>query len=66
MSAAAPLRSLSVRGLSYRYPGTERGIAEIDLDLNRGDFIVVTDRDQLDELANAAFLRERQELVPAR
>jgi ATP-binding cassette subfamily B protein len=41
-AAAARLRSLSVRGLSYRYPGTERGIAEIDLDLNRGDFIVVT------------------------
>jgi len=39
---AEPLRSLSVRGLSYRYPGTERGIVDIDLDLNRGDFVVVT------------------------
>jgi ABC-type multidrug transport system fused ATPase/permease subunit len=39
---AEPLRTLSVRGLSYRYPGTERGIADIDLDLNRGDFVVVT------------------------
>ncbi|HEY1751758.1 MAG TPA: ABC transporter transmembrane domain-containing protein, partial [Caulobacteraceae bacterium] len=40
--AAELLRSFSVRGLSYRYPGTERGIADVDLDLARGDFVVVT------------------------
>jgi len=40
--AAAPLRTLSARGLSYRFPGAERGIADIDLDLRRGDFTVVT------------------------
>ncbi len=39
---AEPLRSFSVRGLSYRYPGTERGIADVDLDMGRGDFVVIT------------------------
>lgn len=41
-AAAGPLQTLSVRGLSYRHPGTDRGIADVDLDLARGDFVVVT------------------------
>ncbi len=39
---AGPLQALGVRGLSYRYPGTDRGIADVDLDVRRGDFVVVT------------------------
>ena len=39
---AEPLRTFGVRGLSYRYPGAERGIADVDLDMRRGDFVVVT------------------------
>jgi ATP-binding cassette subfamily B protein len=36
------LQSLAVRGFSYRFPGGERGIAGIDLDLSKGGFTVVT------------------------
>ncbi len=38
------LESLEVRGLHYRYPGTENGIAGIDLRLTRGAFVVITGR----------------------
>jgi ATP-binding cassette subfamily B protein len=38
------LDSLVARNLSYFYPGTENGIAGIDLSLQRGDFVVVTGR----------------------
>jgi ABC-type multidrug transport system fused ATPase/permease subunit len=41
-TSAERLRTFSARGLSYRYPGSTRGVAEIDLDLARGDFVVVT------------------------
>ncbi|MEF2968297.1 ABC transporter ATP-binding protein [Paenibacillus sp. M1] len=37
-----PLRELEVRGLTYRYPETGRGILDIDLRLSRGSFTVVT------------------------
>ncbi len=36
------LERLDVRGLSFRYPGTENGIEDIDLTLERGSFTVVT------------------------
>ncbi|MBI5961019.1 MAG: ABC transporter ATP-binding protein, partial [Chloroflexi bacterium] len=39
-----PLKNLEVRGLHYRYPGTENGIADIDLQLERGSFVVITGR----------------------
>lgn len=39
-----PLERLEVAGLTYRYPGSERGIAAIDLRLERGSFTVVTGR----------------------
>ena len=38
------LEMLEVRGLSYRYPGTEAGIEDIDLRIPRGSFTVVTGR----------------------
>ena len=38
------LRTLSVSGLSYRYPDSGRGIEDIHLHLERGSFTVVTGR----------------------
>lgn len=38
------LRILEMRNLSYRYPGTERGIAAIDLQIRRGTLTVITGR----------------------
>jgi ATP-binding cassette subfamily B protein len=35
---------LSVRGLGYRYPSSGGGIEDIDLDIARGEFVVVTGR----------------------
>jgi ATP-binding cassette subfamily B protein len=42
--AAAPLETLSVRGLTYHYPGSTNGITDINLTLRRGTFVVVTGR----------------------
>jgi ATP-binding cassette subfamily B protein len=42
--AGASLRRLEVRGLSYRYPGSDRGVAGVDLDIAPGSFTVVTGR----------------------
>ncbi|MEJ9218577.1 ABC transporter ATP-binding protein [Paenibacillus glucanolyticus] len=39
---APPLSILEVRGLSYQYPETGRGISDIDFTLKRGSFTVVT------------------------
>jgi len=39
-----PFESLEVRGLTYRYEGTNNGIEGIDLDIRRGEFVVVTGR----------------------
>ena len=38
------LRTLSVRGLTRRHPDSGRGVADVDLDLRRGAFVVVTGR----------------------
>jgi ATP-binding cassette subfamily B protein len=38
------LQRLEVRGLTYRFPGSERGIEEIHLVVPRGSFTVVTGR----------------------
>lgn len=38
------LETLSVEGLTFRYPGTDKGITAIDLDLERGSFTVITGR----------------------
>lgn len=38
------LEALTVRGLTYAHPGSNRGIQDISLDLPRGSFTVVTGR----------------------
>jgi ATP-binding cassette subfamily B protein len=38
------LHRLQVRNLSYRYPNSQRGIFNIDLDITRGQFVVITGR----------------------
>jgi ATP-binding cassette subfamily B protein len=38
------LERLEVHGLTYHYPGTEAGITNIDLVLDRGEFVVITGR----------------------
>src|ERR1051326_642506 len=43
-SPADHLKTLEVRGLSYTYADSGRGIAEIDLTLRRGSFTVITGR----------------------
>lgn len=40
----APFRTLSVRGLSYHYKDSGRGIENISMELERGSFTVVTGR----------------------
>jgi ATP-binding cassette subfamily B protein len=42
--AQESLRTLSVTGLTYRYPGTQHGIAGVDLQVERGEFVVITGR----------------------
>jgi ATP-binding cassette subfamily B protein len=37
-------RMLDVRGLSYTYPGSERGVQDVDLHIERGQFVVITGR----------------------
>jgi ATP-binding cassette subfamily B protein len=43
-TAAHRLDNLWVRGLTYLYPSTGRGISNIDLQMQRGDFVVITGR----------------------
>jgi ATP-binding cassette subfamily B protein len=43
-TAADTLHCLDTQGLTYHYPGTDRGITGIDLYLERGSFTVVTGR----------------------
>jgi ATP-binding cassette subfamily B protein len=38
------LDTLEARGLTYRYPGTDNGIVDINLHLKRGSFTVITGR----------------------
>jgi len=42
--ALGPLQTLDARGLSFTFPGTANGIAEVDLQLKRGSFTVITGR----------------------
>jgi ATP-binding cassette subfamily B protein len=37
-------RSFEARGLSYQYPNSDKGIAEVNLSVARGQFVVVTGR----------------------
>jgi ATP-binding cassette subfamily B protein len=43
-SGADRLLTLDVAGLTYRYPGTQRGVCDISFQLRRGQFVVVTGR----------------------
>jgi len=43
-TAAHRLETLEVRGLTFRYPDSDRGIQSVDLRLARGSFTVVTGR----------------------
>ncbi|MEZ4862754.1 MAG: ABC transporter ATP-binding protein [Caldilineaceae bacterium] len=38
------LEMLTVRGLTYRHPSSDRGIAHVDLEIPRGSFVVITGR----------------------
>lgn len=40
----APLQRLDIRSLSFRHPGTDVGVFDVDLSLDRGSFTVVTGR----------------------
>ncbi|HDL41817.1 MAG TPA: ABC transporter ATP-binding protein [Actinobacteria bacterium] len=42
IQTVAPLETLEISGLGYHYPGTNLGVANVDLTLNRGDFVVIT------------------------
>lgn len=56
------LRALDVEGLSYTYPGSEHGIQDIDLHIERGEFVVVTGRMGS---GKTTLLRVIQGLLPA-
>ena len=43
-STAGRLEKLEVRGLSFHYPSTSHGIRDVDLDIERGTFTVITGR----------------------
>lgn len=38
------LRTLRVTGLTYRYPGSDRGVEGVDLRIERGQFVIITGR----------------------
>jgi ATP-binding cassette subfamily B protein len=38
------LRALDITGLTYHYPGTSKGVEDVDLHLKHGQFVVVTGR----------------------
>ena len=40
----ADLRSLEVTGLTYRHPSSGRGVEDVHLRMQRGDFVVITGR----------------------
>jgi ATP-binding cassette subfamily B protein len=43
-NAQLALRTLTVTGLTYCYPGSDRGVAGVDLRIERGQFVVITGR----------------------
>ena len=43
-NAGAALRTLDVTGLSYRHPSFGRGVEDVHLHLQQGDFVVITGR----------------------
>jgi len=57
-----PLESLTVRGLTYTYPGSDVGIRDVTFTMRRGEFVVVTGRIGS---GKTTLLRALQGLVPA-
>jgi ATP-binding cassette subfamily B protein len=43
-SPAGRLQRLEIRGLTFHYPGTDNGIADVGFDIERGSFTVITGR----------------------
>jgi len=43
-TAAGRLERLEIRGLTFHYPGTDKGISDIGFDIERGSFTVITGR----------------------
>ncbi len=43
-TAAGRLERLEIRGLTFRYPGTDHGIDDVGFDIERGSFTVITGR----------------------
>ena len=61
-TASDRLERLEVRGLGYHYPGSDNGIVDVDLELARGSFTVVTGRIGA---GKTTLLRALLGLVPA-
>ena len=57
-----PLESLEVHGLTYRYPGTQAGIADISFTLRRGESLAIAGRIGS---GKSTLLRVLQGLLPA-
>lgn len=57
----SPLEVLQVRGLTYRYPGTQAGIEDVNFTVRRGDFVVITGRIGA---GKTTLLRALQGLLP--
>src|SRR5262245_61684538 len=55
------LRTLTVTGLTYRYPGSDRGVEGVDLRIERGQFVVITGRIGS---GKSTLLRALLELLP--
>lgn len=43
-TVAEPFRTLTARGLTYRFPGSDRGVFDVDLAIRRGTLTVITGR----------------------
>ena len=56
------LQILTVRGLTYRFPNSGRGVEAIDLSLSRGSFLIVTGRVGA---GKTTFLRALMGLLPS-
>jgi ATP-binding cassette subfamily B protein len=62
-TGADRLETLAVTGLTYAYPGSQRGLHDVSLLLQRGQFVVVTGRIGA---GKSTFARALMGLLPAR
>ena len=44
LATPSPFDSIEAKGLSYHYPGSDAGISDVDLEIDAGEFVVVTGR----------------------